>query len=263
MHYSVAVVNEKGGVGKTTTAINVAGALSAEGVEVLFIDLDAQGNATTALGSDSAYTDDSLSMYDLLTDVGKQSAVSRVIRSHEEFDVLPSHVQMFDAQSELQTAMRGRERMWMLFEEIDAKYEFVIVDTPPSLSLLTDNALLACRRVLIPALAEASSKHAIDILLDHFAAIEQGYGVSIDNLGFIVNKIEVDGEANRLVKWFQSEFDTDSNVWNIRNRVTLKRAWAEGNSIFDYKEDSDMSEQYTEIATHLRQYKASFSQNSL
>ncbi len=73
----------------------------------------------------------------------------------------------------------------------------------------------------------------------------------------------MDGEANRLVKWFQSEFDTDSNVWNIRNRVTLKRAWAEGNSIFDYKEDSDMSEQYTEIATHLRQHKASFSQNSL
>lgn len=252
MAYRTTVVNEKGGVGKTTTAINVAGALADRGHEVLFVDLDAQGNGTIGLGLDTAYTDDELSLYDILTDLDEQQRIDTVIRSHEEFDVLPSHIAMFDAESELQTAMRGRERLWMALDELDTEYAYIIVDAPPSLGLLADNALLACRNVLIPALPEETSQHALDILFGHIDTLEEGYGVEIDPIGLVANRIEMDGEADRMLEWFNEQYES-LPLWKIRNRVALKRAWANGTSIFAHSETSDMEERFRRIATHLEQ----------
>jgi chromosome partitioning protein len=252
MAYRLTVANEKGGVGKTTTAINVAGALADRGHEVLLVDLDAQGNATMGLDLDTAYTDDELSLYDILTDLDEQQQIDTVIRSDEEFDVLPSHIDMFDAESELQTAMRGRERLWMALDELDAEYAYIIVDAPPSLGLLTDNALLACRNVLIPALPEDTSQHALDILFNHLKTLKDGYGVDIDAVGLVVNRIEVDGEAERMLEWFADQYES-LPLWKIRNRVTLKRAWANGTSIFAHPETTDMEERFHSIAAHLEQ----------
>ncbi|WP_181692575.1 ParA family protein [Natronomonas sp. LN261] len=255
MTYRLAVANEKGGVGKTTTAINIAGALAAAGHDVLFVDLDAQGNGTVGLGLEGSYTAEGTSVYDLLVDFDADVRIGDVIQPHEEFDVLPSHIDMFNAESELQTAMRGRERLWMAFEGLDVGYDYVVIDTPPSLGLLTDNALLACRNVLVPALAEDTSKHALDILFDHFDTLEGGYGVDIDPVGIIINRIEVDGEADRMVRWFEERFGGALPIWNIRNRVALKRAWANGASIFGHGETTDMDAEFRRIADHLNDRK--------
>ncbi|QDX39534.1 ParA family protein [Salarchaeum sp. JOR-1] len=252
MAYRLTVANEKGGVGKTTTAINVAGALADRGHEVLFVDLDAQGNGTIGLDLDTAYTDDELSLYDILIDLDEQQKIDAVIRSDEEFDVLPSHVDMFNAESELQTAMRGRERLWMALDELDAEYAYVIVDAPPSLGLLTDNALLACRNVLIPALPEEASQHALNILLSHIDTLEDGYGVDINIVGLVANRIEVDGETDRMLEWFADQYGS-LPIWKIRNRVVLKRAWANGTSVFAHSETTDMKERFHTIAAHLEQ----------
>lgn len=264
MTFRIAVANEKGGVGKTTTAINVAGALAAAGCEVLFVDLDAQGNGTVGLGLEAEYTTEERSLYDALTEINTSNAISinELIYEHTEFDVIPSHIDMFNAEADLQTAMRGRERLWMLFEALEeygddmdintnmGDYDFIIVDAPPSLGMLTDNALLACRNTLIPALAEASSQHALNILFDHIETIEAGYGVGIDPIGVVLNRIEVDGEANRLRSWFDSEF-ASLPLWEIRNRVALKRAWANGVSVFEHTETTDMDKRFERIAEHL------------
>lgn len=264
MTFRIAVANEKGGVGKTTTAINVAGALAAAECEVLFVDLDAQGNGTVGLGLEEQYTAEERSLYDALINIntGNATGIGDLIYEHKEFDVIPSHIDMFNAEADLQTAMRGRERLWMLFESLTGcgdetnttasvgNYDFIIVDAPPSLGMLTDNVLLACRNVLIPALAEASSQHAVNILLDHIETIEAGYGIGIDPLGVVLNRIEVDGEANRLRSWFNSEFDS-LPLWEIRNRVALKRAWANGVSVFEHAETTDMDERFEKIAEHL------------
>lgn len=247
----LAVANEKGGVGKTTTAINVAGALADRDHDVLFVDLDAQGNGTIGLGFDASYTGTDTSLYNVLVDLEDQHQIDDVIRSHEEFDVLPSHIDMFNAESELQTAMRGRERLWMAFDELDATYEYIIIDSPPSLGMLTDNALLACRNVLIPALAEATSQHALDILFDHMETLEEGYGVNIDPVGIVINRIEVDGEADRMLEWFENQFGESLPTWKIRNRVALKRAWANNVSIFGHNETTDMDDRFQAIAAHL------------
>ena len=250
MTYRVTVANEKGGVGKTTTAINVAGALADHGHEVLFVDFDAQGNGTIGLDLDTAYTDDELSLYDILTDMNEQQNIDQVIRTDEEFDVLPSHVDMFNAESELQTAMRGRERLWMAFDELDTEYTHIIVDAPPSLGLLTDNALLACRNALIPALPEEASQHALDILFSHIDTLETGYGVDIDTVGLVANRIEVDGETDRMLEWFGAQYNS-LPIWKIRNRVAIKRAWANGTSVFAHSETTDMEERFRAIAAHL------------
>ncbi|MFA9517163.1 ParA family protein [Halopenitus sp. H-Gu1] len=251
MTYRLAVANEKGGVGKTTTAINVAGAFADHGHNVLFVDLDAQGNGTIGLGFDGSYTREDTSLYDVLVDLDDQSQINEVIQSHEEFDVLPSHIDMFSAESELQTEIRGRERLWMAFDELDATYDYIIIDTPPSLGLLTDNALLACRNVLVPALAEATSQHALDILFDHMETLEEGYGVGIDPVGIVINRIEVDGEADRMLEWFEKRFGESLPIWKIRNRVALKRAWANSASIFGHNETTDMDTRFQSIAAHL------------
>ena len=252
MAYRLTVANEKGGVGKTTTAINVAGALADRGHDVLFIDLDAQGNATVGLDLETAYTDDHRSLYDVLTELTEQQDVDSVIRSSGEFDVIPSHVDMFNAESELQTAMRGRERLWMALDELNADYAYIIVDAPPSLGLLTDNALLACRNVLVPALPEEASRHALDILFRHIETLEDGYGIEIDTVGLVANRIEVDGETDRMLEWFASQYES-LPIWKIRNRVVLKRAWANGTSVFAHSETTDMEERFHTIAAHLEQ----------
>jgi chromosome partitioning protein len=252
MAYRLTVANEKGGVGKTTTAINVAGALADRGHDVLFIDLDAQGNATVGLDLETAYTDDRRSLYDVLAELTEQQEVDSVIRSNGEFDVLPSHIDMFNAESDLQTAMRGRERLWMALDELNADYAYIIVDAPPSLGLLTDNALLACRNVIVPALPEEASRHALDILFRHIETLEDGYGIEIDTVGLVANRIEVDGETDRMLEWFASQYES-LPIWKIRNRVVLKRAWANGTSVFAHSETTDMEERFHTIAAHLEQ----------
>ncbi|ERG88990.1 MAG: hypothetical protein J07HX5_01140 [halophilic archaeon J07HX5] len=117
--------------------------------------------------------------------------------------------------------------------------------------MLTENALLACRNVLVPALAEVTSKHALDILFEHFETLENGYGVSVDPIGIVINRIEVDGEADRMIEWFEESFGDTMPLWRVRNRVTIKRALAHNASVFGHSEQTDMAARFSAIADHL------------
>lgn len=251
MAFRFCLSNQKGGVGKTTIAINVAGALAQRGNDVLFIDLDPQGHGTEGLGFSEAYDAEPPSLYDVLLDLEQQSLIDEIIVQHQEFDLIPSNVDMFNAEPELTTTMRGRERLSMALEELSGGYDFVIVDCPPSLGNLTDNALLACHNVLIPALAEGTSIRALEILFDQIETIEQGYDVSIEDLGLVANRVETDGEATEMMSWFEDTFSDRIPVWEVRKRVALKRAWNNGVSIFEHDEDSDMEEVFLDIAETL------------
>jgi chromosome partitioning protein len=253
MAFQFCLSNQKGGVGKTTVAINVAGALAQQGRDVLFVDLDPQGHGTEGLGFGEAYDAQPPSLYDVLLDLDAQEQINDIVLTHQEFDLLPSNVDMFNAEPELTTAMRGRERLTMALEELDHDYEFVVVDCPPSLGNLTDNALLACEQVLIPALAEGTSIRALEILFDQIETIEDGYNVSIADLGLVANRVETDGEATEMMDWFEDTFAGRIPVWEIRKRVALKRAWNNGVSIFEHDESCDMEEVFLNIATHIEE----------
>jgi chromosome partitioning protein len=141
----------------------------------------------------------------------------------------------------------------MALQHLEHDYEFVIVDCPPSLGNLTDNALLACRNILIPALAEGTSIRALEILFDQIDTLEQGFEVEIDDVGVVANRVENDGEAKEMMDWFEDTFGGRLPVWEIRKRVALKRAWANGASIFEHDEECDMEAVFDEIAQHLEE----------
>lgn len=251
----IAVTNQKGGVGKTTLTINIAGALSKQGREVLVVDLDPQGHATEGLGLQDQYEKKPPSLYDILTNLDSNATINDLIVSHDEFDVVPSNIDMFNAEPELTTSMRGRERLAVTLDAMEGNYHYILVDCPPSLGNLTDNALLACQNVLIPAQAEGTSIRALEILFDQIQTLEETYEEEINELALVANRVEEDNEAKEMMEWFKDTFEGRFPIYEVRKRVALKRAWNNGVSIFNHGEDCDMEEVFTEIATYLEGVK--------
>lgn len=244
----IAVSNQKGGVGKTTITINVGGALNELGYNVLVVDADAQGHCTEGLGFVEEYDAKPPHLASVLTELDSQHQINDIIEPHDEFDVIPSNIDMFTVESDLNGAMRGRERLSMAFSNISHEYDFVLVDCPPSLGYLTDNALIASQNVLIPALAEGTSIRALEIMFDQIDSLERGYDVDIGEVALVANRVEPDGEAEDMMKWFHDTFDGRLPVWEVRKRVALKRAWNNGVSIFKHDEECDMKEVFINIA---------------
>ena len=246
----MAISNQKGGVGKTTVAINVAGALNRRGHDVLFVDLDPQGNATEGLGLEAEYEAEPPTLFDALTDHEARDDVDSLVVEHEEMDVLPSNIDMTSVEPELTMAMRGRERLGQVLDEIDADYDVVLIDCPPYLGNLTDNALLAAGNVLIPALAESTSKRALEILFDQVEVLEAEFDTHIQDLGVVANRVETTNEAEQMLSWFEEAF-VDVPVWEVRKRVALQRAFSAGSSIFEFETDCDMESVFEDVAVDL------------
>ena len=255
-HARIAISNQKGGVGKTTVAISVAGAFADRGRRVLFVDLDPQGNATEGLGLQDEYEAPPPSLFDALTDHEARSNVDDLIVEHPEMDVLPSNIDMTSIEPELTTTMRGRERLGRVLDEVSLDYDVVLIDCPPYLGNLTDNALLAAEHVLIPALAESTSKRALEILFDQIQVLEAEYDVTIRDLGVVANRVEQTNEADEMLAWFHDAFD-DVPVWEVRKRVALQRAFSAGVSIFEHGEECDMEAVFLDIADSLERQLAS------
>lgn len=251
MTTKLAVTNQKGGVGKTTVAINVAGALADRGHAVLLVDLDPQGYLTSGVGFDDAYTAEPPSLYDALLDPANH-AVDELVVHHEEFDVLPANIDMFNLEQELVSSMRGRERLSMLLEDVDV-YDYVIVDCPPSLGILTDNALLACHHVLIPAEAEDTSIRALDLLFKQIDTLEENYETRIQEIGLVVSNVDypLDNEQKGMLEWFEDTFGERIPIVEVRSRAAIKRAFNNGVSIFAHDEDCDQTGELLELAADL------------
>jgi chromosome partitioning protein len=245
------VSNQKGGVGKTTVAINVAGALNARGHEVLFVDLDPQGNATENLGMMDAYEEEPPTLFDCLTDPERRGDVHDIVREHAEMDVVPSNIDMTAAEPELTLSRRSGEQLDLLLKEFDGNYDYVVVDCPPNLGNLMDNALFATRNVLIPALAESTSKRAFELLFDHIDALELDYEIEIRDRGVVVNRIDVrKTQAREMVDWINAAFD-DAPVWQVRERADVQKALDAGVSLLEYNPECDMCDVFLEIADGL------------
>ncbi|MHB9285621.1 ParA family protein [Halobacteriales archaeon Cl-PHB] len=279
----ICITNAKGGTGKTTVAINVAGALNARGRDVLFVDLDPQGNATEGLGLLEAYDAEPPTLFDALTDHRRRDVVNDLVVEHPEMDVLPSSIDLLQAEHELTiadliarlkhrpdldggiealsevalnvepegvTGTHALDSLDKTLAALDREYDYVIVDSPPFYGKLTDTSIYAARNVIVPALTEATSERAIELLIDQIAALEGQVDISVRTVGVVANRIEKTNEDQTMIRWLNAVF-SEFPVWQVRKRVALQRAFSAGTSIFEYDQSVDMESVFLEIADEL------------
>jgi chromosome partitioning protein len=253
-HRRFALYNAKGGTGKTTDAINLAGALHERGHRCLVVDMDPQGNLTEALGHPEVYDREPPNLFDLVTGNENPETSKQIIVEDEEMDLLPSNVDMLNAERELTVLdHEGKPALQYLdrcLAEVEPDYDVVLVDCPPFFGQLTDTVLYASRDLIIPALAEATSQRAVELLLDQAERLSRETDITCRERAVVLNRVEPTKEAEWMKKWFRTAFP-DVPLFTIRKRVLLQRLVRRGYSMFRSSRSCDMEDEFIKLAEHI------------
>jgi chromosome partitioning protein len=256
---SIAIMNQKGGVGKTTTAVNVSAALAAAGQRVCLIDLDPQAHASLHLGIDPR--PDSASIYDVLTGEARLADVRRQVA--ENLWVVGSHLDLAAAELEL-SGVVGREVILRdKLDEDPGDFDYVFIDCPPSLGVLTLNALAAVEEVLIPLQPHFLALHGLSKLLETVELVAKRLNGRLRLSGVILcmydSSTRLALEVSQDVDEFFRRAQNDQSPWaearifqtRIRRNVRLAEAPSFGQSIFQYAPTSNGADDYRSLAREL------------
>lgn len=228
----IAIINQKGGVGKSTTAINLSAALGASGKAVLLVDLDPQGNATSGLGIDKGQI--SYDIYDvLLSDASVDTAI--VADVCEGLDVLPATINLAGAEVELVNEMARENRLKSAIGSLRGKYDYILIDCPPSLGLLTVNALVAADKLLIPIQCEFYALEGVTKLLDSMKRVKSMLNPSLDIYGVLLTMY--DGRttlSKQVAEEVRRYFNKTVFTTMIPRTVKLSEAPSYGQPITEY-----------------------------
>ena len=247
MGKAIAIFNQKGGVGKTTTNINLAACLAQMGKKVLVIDIDPQGNTTSGLGISKK--DLKLSTYELLTQENIETRDTIMRTGVENMDIIPANAQLAGAEIEL-VQIIGREKILKkAIENIRQDYDYIFIDCPPSLGLLTINSLTAVDAVLVPIQCEFYALEGVSQLMSTIEIVKKNLNPGITIQGVILSMF--DGRTNlsiQVVEEVKKYFKEKVYTTVIPRNVRLAEAPSYGMTIGEYDPKSTGAEAYREFA---------------
>lgn len=242
----IAVANQKGGVGKTTTSVNLSACLAEAGKRVLLIDIDPQGNATSGLGIDRKSVKSSV--YDLLLE-DKSPLDAMVPCPVKGLYVVPSTIDLAGAEIELVPRISRENRLKRALEPVRAEFDFILMDCPPSLGLLTINALTAADSILIPIQCEYYALEGLTQLMDTFKLVREALNPKLEVEGVLLTMF--DGRTNlsiQVVEDVKRFFRGKVYRTIITRNVRLSEAPSHGLPITAYDPKSKGAEAYSELA---------------
>ncbi len=243
----VSVINQKGGVAKTTTALNVASSWAKNGKKVLLIDLDPQSSATRAIfGSrDFEHT-----IYDVI--MGKVTAEEAIVSSPEfEIDVIPAEIMLSGIDVQL-AAHYGRERILRKkLEFVSRKYDSTIIDCSPSLGLMTINALLASKDIIIPICPEYFSLQGIELILETLKNIRMGLGYKVGVRGVVITRFRDRKIAKDVIQQVRDKYGLHVYTNFIPDNIAVEEAHHRHCPVRKHKPKSPASKAYQQLSEEI------------
>ena len=246
----IAVINQKGGVGKSTTALALGSGLSLKGYRTLFIDLDAQANLSYTLDADSAGFAGN-SVFDVLT--GKATAATAIQRT-EQGAVIASSPALAGADTVL-TAVGKEYRLKEALEPLHKDFDYIIIDTPPALGILTINALTACTGAIVPAQADIYSLQGISQLYGTLQTVKKYCNPSLEVIGILLTRYNaraiISREVAEMIEETAVQLQTVLYKTKIREATVIKEAQARRQSIYEYAPKSNAAIDYKALVDEI------------
>jgi chromosome partitioning protein len=242
----IAVANQKGGVGKTTTSVNLSACLAALGKKVLLVDIDPQGNATSGIGVNKA--DVRYCIYDVL--INDISPVDATLPTEiEGLMIIPATIQLAGAEIELVPTISREVRLKKALEVVKDKYDFVIIDCPPSLGILTVNSLTAADSVLIPIQCEYYALEGLSQLLNTIRLVQKHLNSQLSIEGVVLTMLDARTNLGlQVIEEVKKYFQEKVYKTIIPRNVRLSEAPSHGQAIITYDPRSRGAEVYSDLA---------------